>query len=177
MGKTTGMVMLLAGLSLTRCKKKHEAIPPPRVNAVLDKPPAPPTLSLSVQYQLPDAGWDTLQPSAGPRPTALPTAALKVTSNLRLQNVRVRLLDEAERVMVSDDEIEHPESALDYRLVFPSRLQPGHHYAIVVDAQNGPTFLDSEGHSHPDQRIEFQVSGEREKPMAPTKKRHKRRGG
>jgi hypothetical protein len=65
----------------------------------------------------------------------------------------------------SDDLFEEADPALNYRILLHEPLKPGHRYTLVVDAQSGAEILDSQGNAHPDQRLEFQVAGEREKPQ------------
>lgn len=133
---------------------------------------APPPLRLEVRYQAPDAGLVPIDFSAGgdARPTIEPTSQLEVSTNIGLQNYRVRLFDEVDRAMVSDDLVEEPGDRLLYRIQLPAPLKAGHRYALVVDAQTGSAIADSAGRLYPDQRLELQVAGAREPdPPAPRK--------
>lgn len=127
--------------------------------------------SFTLQYVLPDAGLETIPPggeSEG-RPLIEPTSTLELRSTLALRNYRVRLFDEAERAMASDDTAEESASGLLYRISLPTPLQSGHEYTLVVDAQTGTSMTDSQGRELPDVRISFQISGDKEKPQ-PAKK-------
>jgi hypothetical protein len=108
------------------------------------------------------------------RPVIDPTSALELRSTLVLRNYRIRLFDEAERAMVSDDSAEESPSGLLYRISLPTPLKTGHKYTLVIDAQTGTSMTDSQGREVPDMRIPFQVSGEKEKPPPPTKKQRRR---
>jgi hypothetical protein len=132
--------------------------------------------SFSLQYALPDAGLEAI-PLVGEeegRPLIDPTSTLELRSTLVLRNYRVRLFDEAERAMVSDDSAEESPSGLLYRISLPTPLTSGHKYTLVIDAQTGTSMTDSQGREVPDMRIPFQVSGEKEKPQPPPKKQRRR---
>ncbi len=137
-------------------------------------------LGLTVTASLPDGGTAALTfDSAGPRPSVEPTQTLEVLARPALQNFRLRVFDEGERAVVSDDEVEEGPEGLRYRIRFPEPLKSGFRYTLVLDAQAGPTALDAHGRPAPDQRLEFSIAGERAKPPPPTvnaKKRGKRRG-
>jgi hypothetical protein len=133
--------------------------------------------SFTLQYVLPDAGMDAI-PLVGPdegRPLIEPTSTLELRSTLALRNYRVRLFDEVDRAMVSDDAAEESANGLLYRISLPTPLKAGHKYTLVIDAQTGTSMTDSEGRELPDLRIPFQVSGEKEKPAPPPKKQKQRR--
>ncbi|HEX5744817.1 MAG TPA: hypothetical protein VFZ09_01160 [Archangium sp.] len=133
--------------------------------------------SFSLQYTHPDAGLEAI-PLVGEeegRPLIDPTSALELRSTLVLRNYRVRLFDEAERAMVSDDSAEESPSGLLYRISLPTPLKSGHKYTLVIDAQTGTSMTDSQGREVPDMRIPFQVSGEKEKPQPPPSKKQRRR--
>ncbi|HYO65595.1 MAG TPA: hypothetical protein VEU33_05890 [Archangium sp.] len=132
--------------------------------------------SFSLQSVLPDAGLEAI-PLVGEeegRPVIDPTSTLELRGTLALRNYRVRLFDEAERAMVSDDSAEESPSGLLYRISLPTPLKTGHKYTLVIDAQTGTSMTDSQGREVPDMRIPFQVSGEKEKPQPPTKKQRRR---
>ncbi|HZH18145.1 MAG TPA: hypothetical protein VE057_27580 [Archangium sp.] len=131
--------------------------------------------SFSLQSMLPDAGLEAI-PLVGEeegRPVIDPTSTLELRSTLALRNYRVRLFDEAERAMVSDDSAEESPNGLLYRISLPTPLKSGHKYTLVIDAQTGTSMTDSQGREVPDMRIPFQVSGEKEKPPPPKKQRRR----
>ncbi len=136
----------------------------------------PGPVSFTLQYALPDAGLEAI-PLVGEeegRPLIDPTSTLELRSTLALRNYRIRLFDEAERAMVSDDTVEESPSGLLYRISLPTPLKTGHKYTLVIDAQTGTSMTDSQGHELPDKRIAFQVAGEKEKPPPPAKKQRRR---
>jgi len=142
-------------------------------SAEADAGPGP--ASFSLQSMLPDAGLEAI-PLVGEeegRPVIDPTSTLELRSTLALRNYRVRLFDEAERAMVSDDSAEESPNGLLYRISLPTPLKSGHKYTLVIDAQTGTSMTDSQGREVPDMRIPFQVSGEKEKPPPPKKQRRR----
>jgi hypothetical protein len=86
----------------------------------------------------------------------------------------VRLFDEVDRAMVSDDTASDGPKGLDYRINFHEPLKTGHRYALVIDGATGAAFQDSSGQSHSDIRLEFQISGEKEKPPPKPAKKKRR---
>lgn len=145
----------------------------PELDAGVEEPgPA----SFSLQYERPDAGLEAI-PIVGDedgRPLIEPTSTLELRSSLALRNYRVRLFDETDRAMVSDDTAEESANGLLYRVSLPTPLKSGHKYTLVIDAQTGTSMTDSQGRELPDVRIPFQVSGEKEKPAPPPKKQRRR---
>lgn len=140
-------------------------------------PEAAPELKIDVEYQLADGGTAEMPFERGVRPQIEPTQDLAVRSNLGLRNVRVRVFDEADKAMVSDDALHAPTplDPFDYRIHFPTPLKTGHRYTLVLDAQTGALFSDSAGRDQADQRLEFQILGEREKPTPAKKTKPTRR--
>lgn len=131
---------------------------------------APPALELEVRYLTSDAGMALIDfLSGGARPAIEPTSHLELSTNVGLQNYRVRLFDEVDRAMTSDDQMEEPGDQVRYRIQLPTPLKAGHRYALVVDAQTGSAIADSAGRLYPDQRLEFSIAGARE-PDAPPKR-------
>ncbi|HLL53581.1 MAG TPA: hypothetical protein VK447_08555 [Myxococcaceae bacterium] len=131
----------------------------------------PPKLELVVRYQSTDGGMVPIPFEPAGRPFIEPTQQLQVGANLGLRNYRIRLFDEADRAVISDDDVQDTPNLLDYRLQLPNPLRTGHRYTLVVDAETGESFTDSAGRPQPDQRLEFQIAGEKEKskPAPPAK--------
>lgn len=106
------------------------------------------------------------------QPTIESTSMLELRSSIGLRNYRIRLFDEADRAMVSDDSAEETPNGIVYRISLPTPLKSGHKYTLVLDAQTGATFTDTLGRELQDLRFEFQIAGEKEKetPAPPPKK-------
>ncbi|MFP2960330.1 hypothetical protein ACLEPN_21530 [Myxococcus sp. 1LA] len=98
-----------------------------------------------------------------------PTQLLELRTSSPLKNYRVRLFDEADRAMVSDDEVEESETGLVYRIRLPQPLKTGFKYTLVVDAQTGTAFTDGLGRDVDEFRQALQIAGEKEKPAPPPK--------
>ncbi|HYV48069.1 MAG TPA: hypothetical protein VFA20_24585 [Myxococcaceae bacterium] len=171
-------LLLAAGaLLLAACPSKPPAAAPdasaPTPDAGAPAPDAggaPPPLKMEVRYLASDAGMALIAfaPEGG-RPLIEPTSELELSTNIGLQNYRIRLFDEVDRAMASDDQMEEPGDRVRYRIQLPAPLKAGHRYALVVDAQTGSAIADSAGRLYPDQRLEFAIAGARE-PDAPPKK-------
>ncbi|MBI3182305.1 MAG: hypothetical protein HYZ28_09195 [Myxococcales bacterium] len=169
-------------LALAGCPQR---LPPPPdagqtdagpIDAGIAEPPRVP-LEIRVHASLPDGGAAPLDFGQHKRPLVEPVRSLQLTANLPLRNYRVRLFDEAERAVVSDDRAEDLPDSLRYEISLPEPLRSGQRYAIVLDAQTGGAFTDARGDAHADVRLEIQVSGEREKASKkkPAKKPKKKR--
>lgn len=134
-------------------------------------------LHITATAELPDGGtYELVPPVAGERVSVDPFQSMLIQSNLPLTNERVRLFDEANRAVISDDEyLSTDGGTLLYRLRLPEPLKTGHRYELVVDAESGETLADSTGRAHPDISIEFEITGERQKPPPPEKPGRRRR--
>jgi hypothetical protein len=170
--------LVVAGCPKPSTPDPDAGVPPTEseLDAGLDAQPAP--ASFTLQYERPDAGGlDTipLVDADEGRPLIEPTSTLELHSTLALRNYRVRLFDEVDRAMVSDDSAEESPQGLLYRISLPTPLKTGHKYTLVIDAQTGTSMTDAQGRELPDVRIPFQVAGEKEKPAPPPKKQKQRR--
>lgn len=123
-------------------------------------------LALSLKALLPDGGFAPVELQPHSRPLIDSTRKLELSTNVALRNHRIRIFDEADRVMISDDQ--GSDEGTDYQITFHDPLKPGHRYTLVLDAQTGSSFTDDHGNAQSEQRLEFQVSGEKEK--APARK-------
>jgi hypothetical protein len=131
-------------------------------------PPAAPSLGLAVESELPDGGTQVIPAGTDERPVVEPTQALVVTTNVPVRNYRLRLFDEADRVLVSDDTAEElPDGTTRYRIQLAEPLRPGHGYSLIMDAQSGTDIQDGSGRMLDEQRLDFQVAGEKQKPAPP----------
>lgn len=136
-------------------------------------PPVLEDLELTITADVPDAGTVSLELKPDTVVEVPQASALTITTNLRLHDFRIRVVDEGDRGLVSDDVSDVTATGNAYRIVFPEPLKTGYRYAIVVDSQSGGPIEDATGRTHPDQRLSFKVAGEREKPAPPRKKRRR----
>jgi hypothetical protein len=163
---------------LSGCPQQSARTPPELSAASPDgEIAAPPRLTFSVREHLLDGGVEPIELQPNDRTPIEPTQQIELSTNIALHNYRIRILDEADRAVVSDDVAESTGQRLDYRISFHEPLKPGHRYTLVLDAETGSSFSDPDGAPQPDQRLEFQVTGEREKPPPPppSKRRKSRR--
>jgi hypothetical protein len=139
-------------------------------------PPAE-RLVLTLRHQLSDGGMEVVSFDGGVSPEIEPTRFLELTTNFSIHNYRIRVFDELDRALVSDDLATEGDTNLQYQIRFPNLLQRGHRYTLLIDAQTGESVLDRQGRPQPEQRLEFQVAGPREKapPASKVKKRKRRR--
>jgi hypothetical protein len=167
-----------AVLVLTGCPDKQPVGPADGgvVEAAPDTPPAPPPpAAFTIRYQIGDSGMESIPLAVEERPLIEPTSVIELHSSLGLRNYRVRLFDEVDRAMISDDTAEESPNGVVYRITVPTPLKSGHKYTLVLDAQTGTTFTDSLGRELQDLRLEFQIAGEKEKEKPPEPKKKKRR--
>ncbi len=167
-------------LLLTSCPGRRRLPNPidagaPSLDAgIAAEPPVAP-LVLTVRQELADGGMASLDFDAGHPPELDPTRHLQLSTNLPIHNYRVRVFDEADRSIASDDLAQDSAAGLDYQIHFSENLKTGHRYVLVIDAQTGDSVLDAHGRALVDQRLEFQVLGPREKPPPPKKNSAKRK--
>ncbi len=166
------LLCILAG----GCPSQSPRPPSDVVAALADGGLAGPVrLTLSLRERLLDGGVEPLELQPNDRTLIQPTQQLELSTNIPLHNYRIRIFDEVDRAVVSDDVAETAGQRLEYRISFHQPLQPGHRYTLVLDAETGSSFTDVEGAPQPDQRLEFQVTGERQKPLPASNKRKKAR--
>jgi hypothetical protein len=137
------------------------------------------SLELQLEARLADGGVARTPLDASAVAVVPVAQSLNVIGNLTLRNYRLRILDELDRALASDD---LPEDApgLHYHIALLAPLRAGHRYTVLLDAQSGATLDTSEGVALPEQRFEFRTEGEREKdapPKGPAKRRHHRTSG
>ncbi|NMO13602.1 hypothetical protein HPC49_05700 [Pyxidicoccus fallax] len=169
-------VACFGALVLTGCPDKPAATTDAGApGTTAQAPTTPPPARFSLSYQAPDAGLAEISLAPDEKPAIEATSVLELRSSIGLRNYRVRLFDEAERAMVSDDDVEESDSGLVYRINLPQPLKTGFEYTLVVDAQTGSAFTDSLGREVEELRTTFQIAGEKEKPAPPppAKKRKK----
>lgn len=134
-------------------------------------PPPPKQLSISLRVPQADGGSEEIPLQPGEQPSIDPVQKLEIVTNEPLRNERIRILDEADRVMASDEQLEETDAGIRDQVSLPQPLLGGHRYTLVLDGQNPGDVLDPEGHVVPEQRLQFQTTGEREQPPAPAKKK------
>ncbi len=135
-------------------------------------------LEFRIEAQRPDGGRVSavLDPALV---AVLPvTSTLDVTANLPLQNYRIRIFDEIDRALPSDDSPEEASGGLRYHVGLLAPLRAGHRYVVLVDAQKGSVFEVGSGGSQSESRFEFRTEGDREKdaPVKGTQVKHRHRG-
>ena len=140
---------------------------------VVDAGPRVP-LALDLVVNLSDGGTERHALLGLETPVVSPARQLLLESNRPLHNVRIRVMDESDRTLESNDAPEESATVLRYHIELLHPLEPGHHYAVLVDAQSGATFDDGSGKEIPEQRLEFRTGGEREAPKVPPKKKRRR---
>lgn len=175
-----GFFALCASLLLTGCPDKQSATSADGdiTDAPHDAGPAvPPPAAFTIRYQLTNAGMEPIPLAVEEMPTIEVTSVLELHSSIGLRNYRIRLFDEIDRAMVSDDSAEETPNGLVYRLSLPNPLKSGHKYTLVLDAQTGTAFTDTLGREVEELRFQFQVAGEKEKdaPPPPPKKNEKKK--
>ncbi len=156
---------------------RQPATPTADAGAVSAEPPAPvipEDLRLTVTVESPELGTILVAFDEEERPEVPPAQEVRVRTNLPLSNYRIRLMDEKDRAVVSDDTVEPAPDGLLYRISLSEPLMTGYRYALVIDAQTGPEVTDAHGRAHPDVRLEFQVAGEKAPPPKPAPKRRRR---
>lgn len=166
---------LAAALALSGCPDKSKPAEEPTA-PVEATPPEPEPLEFSVTGELVD-GTSRPIPSETPELPVLPAlAGISISSNLSLTNHRIRVFDEADRVVESDDETEAPPpgGGIVYRIRFSEPLKSGHRYALVIDAETGDFMTDGAGREQAERRLPFQIEGEKEKPQPVPQRRRGR---
>ncbi|MCY1041714.1 hypothetical protein OV208_10350 [Corallococcus sp. bb12-1] len=177
--RRTGLAVLcgLTAALLTGCPDKTPQAPldggVTGTSATPDAAPA--AVSFTLQYQAPDAGLALIPLAMEEKPLVEQTSDLELRSTLPLKNYRVRLMDEADRAMISDDSVTEADTGLIYRIHLPQPLKTGYSYTLVVDAQTGTAFQDSLGRDVEDLRAAFQIAGDKEKPRPPPPPAKKKR--
>ena len=137
------------------------------------QPPAP--VAFSLHAHLPDAGVQELPSGPDVRAVVERPAWLELRSDQTLENYRVRLLDEAESAVPSDDTAEETDAGVVYRVQPTAPLAIGHRYTLSVDAESGAAATDAHGRPVPEQRFEFQVAGEKVRPASRPRPQGERR--
>lgn len=169
-------IALLSLVAFAGCPDEQERAPD-AASAEAEKPdagpPPPPDLVFTIQAPLLDGGTAIVPMGSGSQPELEQASSLEITSNLPIENYRIRVFDEVDRAMVSDDVGEETPAGLRYQIAFPDPLKTGHEYTVIISPQTGPTFTDSFGRTYTEIRQTFRIAGEKEKPK-PTRRRRRR---
>ncbi|CAM4437932.1 hypothetical protein [Corallococcus exiguus] len=169
--RRTGLAALcgLTAALLTGCPDKTAQAPVDGgvTSATAAPDSGPEAVVFTLQYLSPDGGTALIPLALEEKPLVEPTSDLELRSTLGLKNYRVRLMDEADRAMVSDDSVSEADDGLVYRIHLPQPLKTGYSYTLVVDSQTGTSFQDSIGRDVEDLRASFQIIGDKEKPKPP----------
>lgn len=174
--RRTLLVCAALSLSSLGCHRSSLKVVPDSGAAAPDAgPPPPKQLSISLRVPQPDGGMDLVPLQPGDSPAIAPVQKLEIVTNEPLRNERLRMFDEIDRLMASDEQLEETDAGIRDQITLAQPLLGGHRYTVVLDSQTGGDVLDSEGHVVPEQRLQFQTTGEREKPPAPAKKKPTRR--
>jgi len=132
-------------------------------------------VSLEFEAVLTDGGVVVLNPEAGSFAVTEPASELRMTAHPQLTDFRVRVFDETEKALVSDDEASVADSGTYYRVQLAQPLKSGFKYTVVVDGQTSPERVDISGRRYPELRLPIQISGEKEKPPPPPARKKRRR--
>lgn len=163
----------ILSLGILGCPSEKRVAEPDAGAEIPDAGATPEPFAIEIIGEAADAGTVVLDPDSDEVPMLPAVHTLELSTNAPIRDWRIRVFDEADRVVISDDTFEMTPSGLQYRIVFPEPLKTGYRYTLLLDAQTGVSVLDAEGEPLPDHRIEFQIEGEKQKP--PPKKNSRRR--
>jgi hypothetical protein len=144
--------------------------------------PAPPVLDAGMADSgavVIDAGPPAIV-DAGPPPGPLaidvavpdevdPVQQLEVRIPVVLKDYRLRVFDDSDRIVPSDDTAKEADGGIDYGIAFTEPLKPGHKYRLTIEAQRGDVIDDH----YRDVERTFRVRGELERPAGAKKKKHR----
>lgn len=102
-----------------------------------------------------------------------PPAALTVALPTRLKDLRIRLLDWRDQLVVSDDEL--MPDGVTYVITLKDPLKTGRRYKLSLDAELGTVVTSESGQSMQDWELEFTVAGDVQPDPAALKKSSKKK--
>jgi len=169
-------LLVIAGASLcwVGCHRPPPAVPDAGPAVVDAGPPPPRVLKISLRVTDLDGGTADVPLGVGERPFIAPSQQLEIRTNEPLRNARFRFLDEADRVLPSDETLDMSDAGISERVQLAQPLLGGHRYTLTLDAQTPGEILDPDGHVVEEQRIDLQTTGEREQPPKPAAKKTSR---
>lgn len=172
------VALLLAVFAVSACRRTptHNPSPAPTAAPADARPPPPPELAVSLRWSEDDGGTaETLKPA---EPSIIePVQKLEVQASARLRNFRIRVFDESDRALESDDVLSETDAGTRDEISLRFPLKPGRRYDLVLDPQTGPLLQDALGNTFPEVRFTLQTSGERQrdaKTPGAAKRRHHR---
>jgi hypothetical protein len=173
------LCLIASALTASACKpRSFESDAGPTPQAILIDAGRPVALQLYIEVKSADGGVLRERLDAVTLPLVPVTQALELTANLPLHNYRLRIFDEIDRALASDDVPEETPAGLRYHVALVAPLRAGHKYTVQLDAQSGATLDDGSGAALDERRFDFRTEGEREKETPvkhTTAKRHRRR--
>lgn len=185
------LALLLAGLlPLSACSRLSDSreapgdeaansVPPEQEEQPPAEPPPPEPVPVEVEANL-DEDEETPASSSrlagGPdaEDRAPPEAWFLVRSEHALPQLRVRLFDEAGRMVPTQDEAQVGQGSR-YRLHPSEPLVPGSLYRLVIDSQEGANLRDVDGTVYLPRTLPFRTLGEKPTPTSPPKRHRGRR--
>lgn len=137
---------------------------------------APAALPLTAQAVAVVDGGVSL-PLSGPETPDVPVdASFELTSAIALADFRIRLLDETEKLVPSDDRADVSRGTR-YRLAPREPLVPGSRYRLLVDGLHRPLPTGADGVAYGELSLAFRTAGEKPPPPPPPPKKRQRRRG
>ncbi len=123
-------------------------------------PPQPAELGLIVTAQLGDGGVEVVSSEVDP------VKSLDVWIPVVLPDYRLRVFDESDKVVPSDDQARETDGGIDYTISFVEPLRSGRTYRLTVEAQLGSA-LDG----FKDAEVMMKVRGQLEPDKKPAKRK------
>ena len=128
-------------------------------------PPQPAELAIVVTATASDGGFELIDHEIDP------VQRVSVWIPVVLADYRLRVFDEADRVVPSDDSAKETDGGIDYQVAFVEPLKSGRNYRLTIESQSGQTldgFRDAE--------LLFKVRGEiQREPKKPAGGKKKKR--
>lgn len=130
-------------------------------------PPVPTDLAFALDFLGVDGGVTTVLSSAVDAQID-PSRSVFIQFPVPLKDYRIRMFDDAEQVLPSDEEARAEDGGMSYRIVLVEPLKPGRSYTFSMDAELGHEITDMSGHGYADIRLGLRITGT---PEAPPKKK------